>query len=219
MFFFFLFLAKTRRPAFALARAQLRDSGDDFCWACGARCGRASAAEAELFWRRKMVIPRNLAFSAARVPAQAGGRAPPVGARPSAFGAREAGARCAGGWNRRSSRSASLEVSVAARRCLVRLRAVRTPTVTDVIGLASIDFRLVIYAVALRIGPAAPRAPRFRAAATGGRAKNTLSGGSLGSWVDEERSKMRVAVLTAGHDHRHFERKLRPGSNPLATPD
>lgn len=48
--------------------------------------------------------------------------------------------------------------------------------------------------------------------------KPTLSGGSLGSWVDEERSKMRVAVLTAGHDHRHFERTLRPGRNPLATP-
>jgi len=39
----------------------------------------------------------------------------------------------------------------------------------------------------------------------------TLSGGSLGSHVDEERSQLRYAMWTAGHiDHRHLERTLWP---------
>ena len=50
---------------------------------------------------------------------------------------------------------------------------------------------------------------------TGGRNKMTaLCGGSLGSWVDEERSKLRDVVQNAGHtntEHRHLERTLRPG--------
>ena len=38
----------------------------------------------------------------------------------------------------------------------------------------------------------------------------TPSGGSLGSWVDEERSQLRVIVWIAGHiDHWQVERILR----------
>lgn len=39
----------------------------------------------------------------------------------------------------------------------------------------------------------------------------TLSNGSLGSWVDEERSQLRELMWIAGHlEHRHLERTLRP---------
>ena len=49
--------------------------------------------------------------------------------------------------------------------------------------------------------------------------KTTLSGGSLGSCVDEERSQLRELMWIAGHiEHRHFERILRPRVRPLATP-
>ena len=39
----------------------------------------------------------------------------------------------------------------------------------------------------------------------------TLSSGSLGLWVDEERSQLRELMWIAGHlEHRHLERTLRP---------
>ena len=48
----------------------------------------------------------------------------------------------------------------------------------------------------------------------------TLDGGSLGSWIDEERSKMRESVRTAEHmEHRYLERKWRPSLTARATSD
>ena len=47
----------------------------------------------------------------------------------------------------------------------------------------------------------------------------TLCGGSLGSRVDEERSKLRELMWFAGHiDHRYLERILRLGIISLTTP-
>lgn len=49
--------------------------------------------------------------------------------------------------------------------------------------------------------------------------KITLSGGSLGSPVDEERSQLREPMRIAGHkEHQYFERTLRPPFFDVATP-
>ncbi len=134
-------------------------------------------------------------------------------------GARAVSPAVRGGWCREVFRRArakrvELRAPVLALCCLTssRLRHWQTWLCPAALrlrkthnNLASSNFRLVLHA-------------RCSHAIVMWKNKPTLSGGSLGSWVDEERSKMRVVVLTAGHDHRHFERTLRPGSNPLATP-